>query len=654
MKLNEPQEQAVRIVNGRVLVLAGAGSGKTRVIVHRIAHLIEDHKVSPSAILGLTFTNKAAAEMRHRLEKLIEKPLAKQVTLATFHSFCMQILRKEIEKLGYTKNFSLYDEGDLQRVIQQLTREMLGHDGELPSLGPTKAALINAANQGFSIDEAGQKTWHDSFSKDLYIRLQSTLRSYNAVSFDNLITLVICLFEEHPETLEAYQDRFRYIMIDEYQDTNPAQFRLAELLAAKYKNLCVVGDDDQSIYGWRGAEVKNILQFEANHTIKLEQNYRSTSNILEAANAVIQNNQNRHQKRLWSSTGASEPIEIFNAPTDIEEAQAVVQRMLLLKEKGYRWKDIAVLYRSNSLSRILETTLMQTSWYSAEHKKWMRGIPYEIFGGLEFSERSEIKDLLAYLRAIENPLDEEALLRIINVPRRGVSDLFLEKLTQENREKNIPLWQLLEEIAEGKKAFPSHSRAVSGITHFVNLMKTAKARFQTPPLADTLKWLIEEVQYKKAIEEEVKSEKMREFKWENVQECINALAQHENDSLQDFIATTALNRQAMQFQSSQNSQDKVHLMTFHSSKGLEFPACFLIGLEDGILPHEKSMKETGIEEERRLFYVAITRAQRHLTMSMARSRMRMGKASPTNPCRFLHEIPKSLFKVTDYKVFPSA
>lgn len=646
MKLNEPQERAVHATQGRILVLAGAGSGKTRVIVHRIAHLISQG-VPPTAILGLTFTNKAAAEMRHRVGNLIGPAQGKQVTLCTFHSFCMQVLRKEINRLGYTREFSLYDERDLHRLIQQLTREMLGHEGELPSLGPTKAALAEAANQGYVGDEEESEVWHDAFSKDLYVRLQSTLRAYNAVSFDTLISLTIRLFEEHPDVLEKYQDRFRYLMIDEYQDTNPAQFRLAELLAAKYRNLCVVGDDDQSIYGWRGAEVKNILEFKADQTVKLEQNYRSTSAILEAANAVIGHNQNRHKKKLWTAAQTAEGIEIFNAPTDAEEAQAVIGRLIRLHEEGFKWRDMAILYRSNSLSRSFETGLIQASWQ--KEGKWMRGIPYEVFGGLEFSERSEIKDLLAYLRAIANPLDQEALLRIINVPRRGISDGFLDELTQVNRSSNRPLWDLLLEVAAGKKPFPTHSRAVQGVRSFVDLVKTAQERFKTPPLADTFTWLIEKIDYKKAIEEEVKSEKMRAFKWENVQECVNALAQHENDSLQDFIATTTLNRQMIS--SKQMVDDKVHLMTFHSAKGLEFPACFLVGLEEGILPHEKSLAQTGLEEERRLFYVGITRAQKLLTLSMARSRLRMGKAQPTTPSRFLYEIPKPLLKVTDHKIF---
>jgi superfamily I DNA/RNA helicase len=373
--------------------------------------------------------------------------------------------------------------------------------------------------------------------------------------------------------------------------------------------------------------------------VKLEQNYRSTSCILEAANAVIRHNQNRHDKKLWSATHSTDLIEVFNAPTDADEANAVVSRLIRLKEQGLKWRDMAILYRSNALSRQFEVALMNASWQ--KEGKWMRGIPYEVFGGLEFAERSEIKDLLAYLRAIANPLDQEALLRIINVPRRGISDAFLDQLTQANRSANIPLWTMLQKAAPEKKA----------VAAFVDLLKEAALRFQTPPLAETLTWLIEKINYKKAIDEEVKSEKMRQFKWENVQECVNALAQAEGGSLQDFIATTTLNRQSIQSHNKQSFEDQVHLMTLHSAKGLEFPACFLVGIEDGILPHEKSMMQTGLEEERRLFYVGITRAQKYLTLSMARSRMRMGKTHPTNPSRFLYEIPKTLFRVVDSKIF---
>jgi DNA helicase-2/ATP-dependent DNA helicase PcrA len=443
-------------------------------------------------------------------------------------------------------------------------------------------------------------------------------------------------------------------MIDEYQDTNPAQMRLAELLAKQYRNLCVVGDDDQSIYGWRGAEIKNILDFKADTTITLEQNYRSTPNILSAANAVIKNNKNRHPKNLWSDIPPSEPIEIFNAPTDVEEAQAVIERVIHFhQDKNLRWSEIAILYRSNSLSRQFETALMQASWQ--REGQWVRGIPYEIYGGLSFSERSEIKDVLAYLRLIANPKDSEALLRIVNVPRRGISETFLDLATQHNRNAGIPLWDVFEQIESGKLAIGT-PRAQGAVRSFVALIRKYRQQFFHAPLADTLKQLIDEIHYKSAIEEEVKSEQMRQFKWENVQECINELSQHEQDliqqnetpSLSHFISNTTLANQSIQNSQRYNS-DKLQMMTLHSAKGLEFPACFIVGLEDHILPHEKSMQQTGIEEERRLFYVGITRAQRYLTLSMARSRMRSGKYSPTNPSRFLFEIPKNLYRAASTK-----
>ncbi len=659
MSLNPEQEKAVHCSDGRVLILAGAGSGKTRVIVHRIAHMVRHLGKSPESIIGMTFTNKAAAEMRHRVQEMIGTTAAQKVTLCTFHSFCMQVLRREIHKMGYTRDFSLYDERDMRRLIGSMAREMLNHEGELPSLEPTFAALAQASQQGLkAAEDDEERPWHDNFSKDLYERLQSTLRAYNAVNFDSLITLTIQLFEEHPDTLARYQERYRYIMIDEYQDTNPAQMRLAELLANRHNNLCVVGDDDQSIYGWRGAEIKNILNFKADTSITLEQNYRSTPTILAAANAVIRNNQNRHQKNLWTASQISEPIEVFHALTDTEEAQAVVERIIHFRQdKNLRWNDMAILYRSNALSRQFETTLMQASWQ--KEGQWVRGIPYEIYGGLSFSERSEIKDLLAYLRLIANPKDNEALLRIVNVPRRGISDTFLDEATKHNRTAGVPLWEVFEQIASNGLSSIGTARAQKAARSFVSLIQKYRRQFLNEPLAETLTSFVEEIHYKSAIEDEVKSEQMRQFKWENVQECINALAQYEQEqskqnetaSLSHFISNTTLANQPIHGPQRQGS-DKLQLMTLHSAKGLEFPACFIVGLEDHILPHEKSMQQTGLEEERRLFYVGITRAQRYLSLSMARSRMRSGKYAPTNPSRFLFEIPKTLFKVTSAKLSP--
>lgn len=663
--LNPDQKKAVLAVDGRVLILAGAGSGKTSVLTYRIAHLLEHLQVPPEAILGLTFTNKAAAEMRERLKRIIDEKRAKAVTLSTFHSFCMQILRKEIHHLGYTKDFSLYDEKDMRRLSTQLARHLLEHEGEMPSLESTLSKISHAKSRGLSPEELKtDATWHDGFSMDLFHRLKSCMRAYNAVDFDSLLSLTVELFEKRTDILKRYQERFRYVMIDEYQDTNPIQYRLAQLLCAEHGNLCVVGDDDQSIYGWRGSEIKNILHFEATTVIKLEQNYRSTPTILHAANAVIAHNKERHDKKLWSNVERGDPLILFHAPNETDEATSVVQRMIKLhKEKNIPWKEMAILYRSNILSRAIETALIQALWQKdGPHSPWVRGIPYEIFGGTQFHERAEIKDLMSYLRAIANPMDQEALLRIINVPRRGISDATLDKLTQINRQQEIPLWDLLKEVASPLSSEIKNSLssgAIAGIRSFIELMETAKGKFAHSPLHPTLAWLIESIDYDKAIADDAKSEKMREFKRENVSQCIDALAIYEEDllsqglekeiSLSHFLSTTMLDQNSYIPADNQQKDDKVNVMTFHSAKGLEFSACFLVGLEDHIIPHEKSLMETGLEEERRLMYVAMTRAKRYLTLSMARSRKKMGKDYPTSPSRFLFEIPKDLLQITSWQ-----
>lgn len=660
--LNSPQRQAVEALNGRILILAGAGSGKTRVLTLRMAHLIKNRGCSPKAILGLTFTNKAAAEMRHRLGTLVDRKTAQQVTLCTFHSFCMQILRVEIEQLGYTKEFTLYNEKDVQRLVLMIARDLLEHEGELPSLESTIEAISWAKNRGLRSDDIGGtgSEWHDDFTRTLYKRLHDSMRAYNALDFDSLLSLTVELFERFPAILEKYQERFHYIMIDEYQDTNPIQYRLASLLSAKYNNICVVGDDDQSIYGWRGADIHHILNFSDAKVIKLEQNYRSTNAILKAANAVIGNNKKRHDKVLWSDKGEGEAIEVFFAPSEIEEAQAVVCRMDGLRQKfGLKWKDMAILYRSNALSRSLEHALLKYNW--KEGHEWVRGVPYEIFGGTEFYERREIKDLMAYLRVIVNPLDQEALLRIINHPRRGVGDGALDLLTAYNRLHGIPLWTVLRGVVSGDCAYAEvgdqlFGKAKSGVRDFLDLIDTAKNKFVTESLRDAMMWLIEKMNYKKAINEEVKSTQMREFKWENVQEFVSAMADFEQHAateerpkpaLQDFILSASLAGD-WEKNSTKREENKVSLMTFHSSKGLEFPACFLIGMEDHIIPHEKSLKQTGIEEERRLMYVGLTRSMKYLTLSMAAKRKRMGIEAASSPSRFILEIPKEFLKKTHW------
>lgn len=662
--LNEQQRKAVETIDGRVLILAGAGSGKTHVLTMRMAYLIESMNVSPKAILGLTFTNKAAAEMRHRIASLVGQSVAKQITLCTFHSFCMQLLRHEIHHLGYTRQFTLYDEKEVERLIHVIARDILKHEGELPSLTQTISAIRQAKNKGLTPEElkGTGSAWHDDFTRQIYTRLHATMRAHNVVDFDNLLWLSVELFERFPDVLEHYQERFRYLMIDEYQDTNPIQYRLAALLSRKYRNLCVVGDDDQSIYGWRGAEVKNILEFEEATVIKLEQNYRSTNSILKAANEVIGKNTQRHRKVLWSQCGEGEPIEVFHAPTEADEADAIVRRIVKLREeKGFQWKDFAILYRSNALSRQIEMALMKHTWKCKESKpdRWIQGIPYQVFGGLEFYERREIKDLCAYLRVIVNPLDEEALLRVINHPRRGIGETTLDHLTTYNRSNQIPLWSVLKQTASRSlDAVDVQGKALQGLCQFVGIIEAAQDKFSGQSLLESMKWLVQEIDYKRAIKEEVKSDQMRDFKWENVEEFMSAMAQFEqNDTtqsddrkkLQSFVTDLPLQNQPFLSGKKSGNEDKVSLMTIHSAKGLEFPACFIVGVEDHLMPHEKSVIETGLEEERRLMYVAITRAKHYLTLSMAKQRMRMGKEHASRPSRFLLEIPKELMRITDWR-----
>lgn len=655
--LNPEQRRAIETVAGSVLVLAGAGSGKTRVLTLRISHLIQNCGVSPKAILGLTFTNKAAAEMRHRLSQMIGKQEVKQVTLSTFHSFCLLILRRDIHRLGYTRDFSLYDEKDIERLMGSIARELLNHEGSVPSLGATHALISDAKSKGLKADAIVDKKnqWHEGFTQNLYTRLQSSMRAYNAVDFDGMLTLTVELLEKFPDVLERYQEQYQYILIDEYQDTNPIQLRLASLLSAKHNNLFVVGDDDQSIYGWRGADVNNILRFEALTTIKLEQNYRSYNTILKAANAVIAQNKDRHQKVLWSERGDGNLIEIFHAPSEIEEAEALVHRLVILKQKhNLQWKDIAILYRSNALSRQFELALMKHNWLTLDGR-WEKGIPYQIYGGTEFYERREVKDLIAYLRVIVNRLDEEAILRVINQPRRGVGDTTLDLLTSYNRTHTKPLWEVLKSAVEQNpvnEELAITPKALEGLRRFCSLIEEAETRFKSEPMAETLRWMVEKLDYRSAIHEEVKSQQMRGYKWENVEELINALAEFEQEegekSLSDFIISFPLQSNFEEMRRDKGNENKVNLMTVHSSKGLEFKACFLVCVEDHIMPHEKSLLETGIEEERRLMYVAITRAMNFLTISMAKQRKRQGKDCSSRPSRFLFDIPKELLKVTKW------
>ena len=650
--LNTQQRKAVETTEGRVLILAGAGTGKTLVLTTRAAFLIKSKGVPPESILGLTFTNKAAGEMRKRLAQLVDEASAKKVTLCTFHSFCLQVLRKEIHHLGYTSNFTLYQPSDVERLVKAIAHDILESDGELPSLAATMAQINRAKNLGLDPDEIseGSDTWHDKFVKKVYRRLLESMRAHNAVDFDNLLTLTAELFTHHPEIASRYQDRYRYIMIDEYQDTNPIQYRLASLLSSQHGNLCVVGDDDQSIYGWRGADIRNILEFDQATVVKLEQNYRSTPMILNAANAVITNNENRHHKNLWSQQAAGDQIRVFHSPSEKLEAEAVVYRIIKLKKTlKLHWKDFAILYRSNALSRQFEQVLLRTSFQMGDH--WRKGIPYKIFGGLEFFERREIKDLFSYLRVVVNRKDEMSVLRTINLPRRGIGERTLDQLTQFNRENEISLWEVMKLAVEGVLPEVIQSslskRSLTGIQNYMNIIEEASSKFDQWSLRQATLWLLDTIDFKRAIQEDVKSQKMRDFKWENVEELVSSLAEFEESgegtTLNEYITSTPL--QESDRKNNQNDDDTVQLMTFHSAKGLEFPVCFLIGLEDHIIPHERSLQETGVEEERRLMYVAMTRAKKMLYLSMSQQRSRMGVPQVSKPSRFLYEIPKDLLKI---------
>jgi superfamily I DNA/RNA helicase len=690
-QLNQEQRRAVSTTEGRLLILAGAGSGKTKVLTMRMAYLVAHLHVSPRSILGLTFTNKAAGEMRHRVGQMIDRSLAKQITLSTFHGFCMQLLRREAHHLGYTSDFSLYSEREIQRLMQQILKDEFAFtQNEMPSL---QAALQEFAQQRSGYEaplkfepdvvendaeletppvvrkkgkrEKNQEVTEEKrveIPKELYSKVSQYLRIYNAVDFDHLLTLTVELFENHPEVLQYYRQQYRYIMIDEYQDTNPIQDRIASLLAGE-GNLCVVGDDDQSIYGWRGAQVRNILSFPADHVVKLEQNYRSTNIILQAANGVIKNNTERFEKVMWSQQLEGAMVELFHAPTPENEAEAVIHRLALQREReGKQWKDFAILYRSNAIAQYFETMLLKYTWY--DKGQMQRGIPYQVFGGQEFYERREVKDLIAYLRVIANPNDQEALLRILNVPRRHLGERTLEMLTQVNRRQGASLWQLLVSIASDstvvlfdQELSTLSKRILETITQFVDLIKKFQDQFANDPLAVAATNLINEINYKQVLEEEHSSEKAQQAKWDNLQEFISAIEQYELDAIEQnphmpatlshFLQTYSLDDRSFQQKEKDLNFDAVKLMTFHSAKGLEFHSCFLVSLEDHILPH---LRHSSLEEERRLFYVGITRAQKRLCCSMARQRKLYGNPMETQPSRFLLEIPKELVMVTNWNI----
>ena len=628
--LNREQRKAAETLNGPVLILAGAGSGKTRALTYRVANLI-DQGVPPWKILALTFTNKAAGEMKTRVENLIGIEQAGQAWISTFHSTCARILRRDIEKLGYTRSFAIYDDDDQMTLIKGILKEQNIDEKFLPPR-EIKAKISDAKNRLLDPDEWFSKTSRErrnSIIHDVMTLYEKKLKTLNALDFDDLLNKTLELLADHPPVLEYYRQRFEYVMVDEYQDTNKAQYELVRLITLESRNLCVVGDDDQSIYGWRGADLRNILDFEKDYpdavVIKLEQNYRSTANILDAANQVIANNEERKDKKLWTEKGEGEKIHVYCARDERDEAAWVASRIQSLRNSGIRAGDIAVLYRTNAQSRVIEEMLMQT------------GTPYKVFGGQKFYERKEIRDILAYLRVIVNPADELSLRRIINVPKRAIGDATVQTLADYAAEKELPLYSALGEPPEslGTKA----RKSVNGFFSLMTLLMAAK---DSIPLEEYIDFLIAETgleeQYQKEDTDEARSrlENIAEFKG-----AVREFAlQSENASLEDYLENVAL---VTDLDRSGEERDYITMMTLHSAKGLEFDHVFITGLEENIFPSSRSlMNDQRMEEERRLMYVGLTRARKALFLSRAEERMLYNQWNHNEPSRFLEEIPGRL------------
>ncbi len=638
-KLNPAQLEAVTHLNGPLLVIAGAGSGKTRVLTARIAHLLEQG-VPPYAILAITFTNKAAAEMKERVYRMVG-PRAKDIWLSTFHAFCAKFLRLEADRLpGLNKSFVIYDAGDSLALVKACLKELNLDDKHFPPAG-VQAAISNAKNSlldpGAFAREADN--FHQHKVAEIYDLYERKLRHHNAVDFDDLLFLSARLLETDQEVLAKYQDKFRYILIDEYQDTNRAQYMLARHLAARHRNIFVVGDVDQSIYAWRGADIRNILDFEADYpearVIKLEQNYRSTQTILDAANTVIENNRDRKPKSLWTDNPAGERLTHYLALDERDEARFVCDN-IIKQNTVYRvpYRDMAVLYRTNAQSRVVEEAFMRA------------GVPYTIVGGLKFYDRKEVKDILAYLRVIFNPADAVGLQRIINVPRRGIGDTTLGRLSDYAAERGVTLF----DAVSGADAVPGlTARAKHQLDGLAALIFGLIAKAPGLPVAKLIETVMNDSGYLAEMENEQTPQ--AEARIENLRELLSVakefVAGEIEDTLENFLSHVAL---VSDIDAADTDGDKVTLMTLHSAKGLEFPVVFLAGLEEGIFPHARTlMDDTEVEEERRLCYVGITRAQRRLFITNAKMRTIYGNTVMYPPSRFLQEIPETLVEKHNVK-----
>lgn len=636
--LNKEQKEAVLQTEGPVLLLAGAGSGKTRCLTHRIAYLIDEMGVKPWNILAITFTNKAAGEMRERVDGLVGFG-ADQVWVSTFHSLCVRILRRHIDRLGYETGFTIYDTDDQKTVMKGICKRMC-IDTKMFKERALLSAISSAKDNLVSVREYELDAAND-FNKAVYAKVyreyQETLKKNNALDFDDIIVKTVELFQNCPEVLDSYQERFQYIMVDEYQDTNTAQFELIRLLAQKYRNLCVVGDDDQSIYRFRGANIRNILDFEKYFpeavVIKLEQNYRSTQNILDAANAVIQNNRGRKDKALWTDRSGGSRIHLRQFDNAYEEAEYIADDVCRkVRREGAQYKDFAVLYRTNAQARLLEERMI------------MEGVPYNVVGGTNFYARAEIKDILAYLKTIDNGRDEVAVRRIINIPKRGIGAATLEKVEDYAQMRDIGLYEAMELADE----IMSLGKASAKIRPFVQLIQGFRKASAEMTVAELIREIVDKIGYAEYLQDN--DDESAEDRIANVDELItkavNYQETHEEGNLTEFLAEVAL---VADIDNVENGDNRVLLMTLHSAKGLEFPNVYLAGMEDGLFPGQAAIwtNETeDIEEERRLAYVGITRAMNDLTLTYARMRMIRGETQYNPVSRFVREIPTDLMDNT--------
>jgi ATP-dependent DNA helicase UvrD/PcrA len=623
--LNPAQREAVLATEGPVLVVAGAGSGKTRVLTYRVAHLVASCGVKPNEILAITFTNKAANEMRSRLEGLLGG-IVRAMWVMTFHAACGRMLRKEAPRLGLRSTFTIYDQADQVRLVKACLEE-LEKDPKRFSPGGVHAQISNAKNALVGPDEYFQRvaSFYDQTVAETYALYQRRLHAANAVDFDDMLMLTVEALERFPEALERWSRAFRYVLVDEYQDTNHAQYRLLQLLAGENKNVCVVGDPDQSIYAFRGADIRNILEFEHDfpdaQIVALEQNYRSTNRILEAANGVIEHNRERKPKRLWSELGEGDPVRIIEVEDEHAEARLVVAEIARLVDDGYSGSEIAVFYRTNAQSRVLEEVLVRND------------VPYQVIGGPRFFERAEVKDALAYLQVLANPEDGVSLTRIVNRPRRGIGDTSLARLQTFADTQGVPLWEALarpDEAAIGT----APARAVTSFRGAMESLMAQAGELTVPALLERVlekSGMVDAYQAERTIEAQGRLENLREL----VGVAIEYQESAEEPTLSGFLQDVSLTSDQ---DTMRDDVGLVTLMTLHNAKGLEFRAVFVVGMEEGVFPHSRSIEEQGLEEERRLFYVGVTRAQELLLLTHATARSLWGTRGYNLPSRFLEEL----------------